>query len=57
MPGRVSFYWHSVGNKVLTTTNMATGLNLPDMEVCYKMFRREIIQHQDREDRLALSRR
>ncbi len=42
---RVLFYWHSVGNKVLTTiSNMATGLNLTDMEICYKMFRREIIQ-------------
>jgi glycosyltransferase involved in cell wall biosynthesis len=42
---RVLFYWHSVGNKVLTTlSNMATGLNLTDMEVCYKLFRREIIQ-------------
>ena len=42
---RVLYYWHSVGNKLLTTfSNMATGLNLTDMEVCYKMFRREIIQ-------------
>ena len=42
---RVLFYWHAVGNKVLTTlSNMATGLNLTDMEVCYKVFRREIIQ-------------
>jgi glycosyltransferase involved in cell wall biosynthesis len=42
---RVLFYWHSVGNNVLTTlSNMATGLNLTDMEVCYKLFRREIIQ-------------
>jgi len=42
---RVLFYWHSVGNNVLTTlSNMATGLNLTDMEVCYKIFRREIIQ-------------
>jgi glycosyltransferase involved in cell wall biosynthesis len=42
---RVLYYWHSVGNKVLTTfSNMATGLNLTDMEVCYKTFRREIIQ-------------
>jgi glycosyltransferase involved in cell wall biosynthesis len=42
---RVLFYWHSVGNKVLTTlSNMGTGLNLTDMEVCYKLFRREIIQ-------------
>ena len=42
---RVLFYWHAVGNNVLTTlSNMATGLNLTDMEVCYKIFRREIIQ-------------
>ena len=42
---RVLYYWHSVGNKILTTlSNMATGLNLTDMEVCYKTFRREIIQ-------------
>jgi glycosyltransferase involved in cell wall biosynthesis len=42
---RVLYYWHSVGNKVLTTfSNMATGVNLTDMEVCYKTFRREIIQ-------------
>ena len=42
---RVLYYWHSVGNKFLTTlSNMATGLNLSDMEVCYKTFRREIIQ-------------
>ncbi len=42
---RVLYYWHSVGNKFLTTfSNMATGLNLTDMEVCYKTFRREIIQ-------------
>lgn len=42
---RVLYYWHSVGNKFLTTlSNMGTGLNLTDMEVCYKVFRREIIQ-------------
>jgi glycosyltransferase involved in cell wall biosynthesis len=42
---RVLYYWHSVGNKVLTTfSNMATGVNLTDMEVCYKTFRREIIR-------------
>jgi len=42
---RVLFYWHSLGNKMLTTlSNMASGLNLTDMEVCYKVFRREIIQ-------------
>src|ERR1700677_1199358 len=43
---RVLFYWHSLGNKLLTTlSNMASGLNLTDMEVCYKTFRREIIQN------------
>jgi glycosyltransferase involved in cell wall biosynthesis len=42
---RVLFYWHSLGNKFLTTlSNMASGINLTDMEVCYKTFRREIIQ-------------
>ena len=42
---RVLYYWHSVGNKFLTTfSNMATDLNLTDMETCYKVFRREIIQ-------------
>ncbi len=42
---RVLYYWHSVGNKILTTlSNMATGVNLTDMEVCYKTFRREVIQ-------------
>lgn len=42
---RVLYYWHSVGNKLLTTcSNMATGLNLTDMETCYKTFRREVIQ-------------
>jgi glycosyltransferase involved in cell wall biosynthesis len=42
---RVLYYWHSVGNKLLTTcSNMATGLNLTDMETCYKTFRREVVQ-------------
>ena len=42
---RVLYYWHSVGNKLLTTlSNMATGINLTDMETCYKAFRREVIQ-------------
>ena len=42
---RVLYYWHSVGNNLLTTlSNMATNLNLTDMEACYKAFRREIIQ-------------
>lgn len=43
---RVLYYWHAVGNKFLTLlSNMATGLNLTDMETCYKSFRREIIQN------------
>jgi glycosyltransferase involved in cell wall biosynthesis len=43
---RVLYYWHSVGNKMLTTfSNMATGLNLTDMETCYKVFRREVVQN------------
>jgi glycosyltransferase involved in cell wall biosynthesis len=44
-PHRVLYYWHSVGNKVLTTlSNMFTNLNLTDMETCYKVFRRSVIQ-------------
>ncbi len=42
---RVLYFWHSVGNKLLTiASNMATNLNLTDMETCYKVFRRELIQ-------------
>jgi hypothetical protein len=42
---RVLYYWHSVGNGFLTMlSNMFTNLNLSDMETCYKVFRREIIQ-------------
>ena len=42
---RVLYFWHSVGNKLLTTfSNMATDLNLTDIETCFKVFRREIIQ-------------
>jgi glycosyltransferase involved in cell wall biosynthesis len=45
---RILFFWHSIGNKVLTTlSNMFTNLNLTDMETCYKLFRREIIQKID----------
>lgn len=44
-PHRILFFWHSIGNKWLTTlSNMLTNLNLTDMETCYKLFRREIIQ-------------
>ena len=42
---RVLYYWHSVGNKVLTTlSNMGTNLNLSDMETCYKAFKRDVLQ-------------
>jgi glycosyltransferase involved in cell wall biosynthesis len=42
---RVMFFWHMVGNRFLTLmSNMTTNLNLSDMETCYKVFRREIIQ-------------
>ena len=42
---RVLYYWHSVGNKFLTTlSNMLTNLNLTDMECCYKLFRRELLE-------------
>ncbi len=42
---RVLYFWHSVANKVLTTlSNMFTNLNLTDMETCYKVFRREVLQ-------------
>jgi glycosyltransferase involved in cell wall biosynthesis len=43
---RVLYFWHSVGNRILTlTSNMFTDLNLTDMETCYKIFRREILQN------------
>jgi glycosyltransferase involved in cell wall biosynthesis len=42
---RVLYFWHSLGNRFLTTlSNMLTDLNLTDMETCYKVFRREVIQ-------------
>jgi len=44
-PHRVVYFWHMVGNKFLTLlSNMFTNLNLTDMETCYKVFRREVIQ-------------
>jgi glycosyltransferase involved in cell wall biosynthesis len=43
-PHRVLFFWHYIGNKMLTTfSNMLSNLNLTDMETCYKVFRREIL--------------
>ena len=44
-PRRVLFFWHYVGNRLLTLlSNMATDLNLSDMETCYKVFRREVLE-------------
>lgn len=44
-PHRVVYFWHMIGNKLLTLlSNMFTNLNLTDMETCYKVFRRDVIQ-------------
>jgi glycosyltransferase involved in cell wall biosynthesis len=44
-PHRVLYFWHSVGNRALTLlSNCLTNINLSDMETCYKVFRREIVQ-------------
>jgi glycosyltransferase involved in cell wall biosynthesis len=44
-PHRVLYFWHAVGNSILTLlSNMLTNLNMTDMETCYKVFRREVIQ-------------
>ena len=43
---RVLFFWHSIGNRVLTLiSNMFTDLNLSDMETCYKMFKTEVVKN------------
>ncbi len=48
---RVLYFWHSVGNRMLTTlSNMFTDLNLTDMETCYKVFRREILERIELEE-------
>ena len=54
-PHRVLYYWHSLGNRFLTTlSNMATNLNLSDMETCYKAFRRDVLERiQIEEDRFG----
>lgn len=45
-PHRILFFWHSIGNKLLTFfSNMLTGLNLTDMETCYKLFRADILKN------------
>lgn len=44
-PHRILFFWHSIGNKMLTTfSNMFSNLNLTDMETCYKLFKTDIIK-------------
>ncbi|MGH9057128.1 MAG: glycosyltransferase family 2 protein [Acidimicrobiales bacterium] len=55
-PHRVMYYWHSLGNRLLTTaSNAFTNLNLTDIETCYKVFRREVVQSLDlREDRFGI---
>lgn len=51
-PHRILFFWHSIGNGVLTfLSNMFTDLNLTDMETCYKLFRRDIIQGLDLQEK------
>jgi len=47
-PHRILFFWHSIGNKILTSvSNIFTNLNLSDMETCYKLFRTDIIKNLD----------
>jgi glycosyltransferase involved in cell wall biosynthesis len=55
-PHRVLYYWHAVGNRLLTNaSNAFTNLNLTDMETCYKMFRREVLESLDlKEDRFGI---
>ncbi len=55
-PHRVLYYWHSLGNRILTlASNMFTNLNLTDMETCFKVFRREVIQSIElEEDRFGI---
>lgn len=44
-PHRILFFWHSIGNKLLTfLSNMTTNLNLTDMETCYKLFKKEVVK-------------
>ena len=51
-PHRVLYFWHSLGNRFLTlVSNMFTNLNLTDMEVCQKVFRREVLQNINLEEK------
>ena len=55
-PHRVLYYWHSLGNRFLTTfSNCFTNLNLTDMEVCYKVFKKSVLDRvQIRSDRFGI---
>ena len=55
-PHRVVFFWHYVGNRLITTlSNIMTDLNLTDVEVCYKMFRKDVLDGITlREDRFGI---
>jgi len=55
-PHRVLYFWHAMGNRFLTTlSNMFTNLNLTDMETCYKMMRRDVLDSLTlREDRFGI---
>lgn len=55
-PHRVLFFWHYVGNKILTTlSNMCTNLNLSDVWTCYKVFRKEVLEKLElRENRFGI---
>lgn len=51
-PHRILFFWHSIGNKFLTTlSNIFTNLNLTDMETCYKLFKADILKSLDLKER------
>lgn len=51
-PHRILFFWHSIGNKILTfTSNMLTNLNLTDMETCYKLFRSDLLKNLDLQEK------
>lgn len=54
-PHRVVYFWHMIGNRILTlTSNMLTNINLTDMETCFKVFRKEVLQQiQIEEDRFG----
>jgi glycosyltransferase involved in cell wall biosynthesis len=55
-PHRILFFWHTLGNKFLTfISNALTNLNLTDMETCYKLFKRQVIEQiQIRENRFGI---